>query len=575
MYDLRAFQRLKHRAGLWLVVAFLLGLVQVAHAVEWNSGKDFVWNATSGKITAFPGAGSGNVWSTASKGIGSTGPFASFPKALPFNPSPTANFKAGFTPAAMARALSPMSAITTLVGYAVIQKAVQEACLRLGGTVQSGLVWQECTYTSTEQWYSTFGNNPPPLGPWGSPAEGVAFGNTRLSGLLGTPTYVVSETRYSDTLYEACYKRSSGLGSTYCYQFTRGSGSVTPSGYKDSTPAVAEAKLSAKLSEWSQADFLYGRQNGDTVQVLDALILNGVPVDATVWSEWQTQNLNGQLQTLNPSDPSKVTINHPTETFTVRGFDSQGNPTTVSTTTKNSVSEYRTDQNGSGSPSTNINITQNTTSTTNNGPTTTVNNNTNNTTNTTTTNTGGTTPAGEVKTDCDKYPGSLGCAPASRLQDIINAINGVRDAIINKVFPAPVVNVPAPVVNVPAPVVNVQPPDLSPITSKLDELKNKPDAPTDCDKKPNSAGCADLGTPPSDEIPKRSIDLTYTPESHFGGGSCPSDKTMQIHGGPSVVIANWAPICDQVTSFVRPLLLVLAALGSLLVLAPGLREGTA
>ena len=108
--------------------------------------------------------------------------------------------------------------------------------------------------------------------------------------------------------------------------------------------------------------------------------------------------------------------------------------------------------------------------------------------------------------------------------------------------------------------------------TKLDELIDAAKK-TDCQKDPNGVGCTlDV---PTGEIPKSSINITYAAESHFGGGSCPSNKTMQIHGGPSVTVANWTVICDQINSWVRPLVLVLAAFGALMVLAPGLREGTA
>ena len=108
--------------------------------------------------------------------------------------------------------------------------------------------------------------------------------------------------------------------------------------------------------------------------------------------------------------------------------------------------------------------------------------------------------------------------------------------------------------------------------TKLDELIDAAKK-TDCQKDPNGVGCTlDV---PTGEIPKSTVNITYASESHFGGGSCPSDKTMQIHGGPSVTVANWTVICDQINTWVRPLVLVLAAFGALMVLAPGLREGTA
>ena len=113
---------------------------------------------------------------------------------------------------------------------------------------------------------------------------------------------------------------------------------------------------------------------------------------------------------------------------------------------------------------------------------------------------------------------------------------------------------------------------LDDLMTKLDQLIAKK---TDCERTPDAAGCRELGDIPTDTIPKSTIALSYSPENHFGGGSCPSNKSMTLHGGPTVVVANWDVVCDQVTTYVRPLLLVLAAFGALMVLAPGLRDGAA
>jgi hypothetical protein len=94
--------------------------------------------------------------------------------------------------------------------------------------------------------------------------------------------------------------------------------------------------------------------------------------------------------------------------------------------------------------------------------------------------------------------------------------------------------------------------------------------PDPCKENPNRVGCMETDQPTQD-IPKTSKDVTYAPESHFGGGSCPADKMLILHGGQSVKVFDWASACGYVSGYFRPLLLAIAAFVALMILAPGVK----
>lgn len=93
------------------------------------------------------------------------------------------------------------------------------------------------------------------------------------------------------------------------------------------------------------------------------------------------------------------------------------------------------------------------------------------------------------------------------------------------------------------------------------------DGETECQKNPESLACADLDTPDG-EIPKSTASVTYQVEDTFGSGSCPADVYGTING-QSVKLYDYAQTCNYVSMYVRPMLLVLCALGALFIVMPG------
>ncbi len=64
---------------------------------------------------------------------------------------------------------------------------------------------------------------------------------------------------------------------------------------------------------------------------------------------------------------------------------------------------------------------------------------------------------------------------------------------------------------------------------------------TDCDKKPNSVGCSDLGAPDNTKPTWTEKPMTYTPVD-MPGGSCPPDRNFAFHGW--LLPLHWQPACD-------------------------------
>lgn len=91
-----------------------------------------------------------------------------------------------------------------------------------------------------------------------------------------------------------------------------------------------------------------------------------------------------------------------------------------------------------------------------------------------------------------------------------------------------------------------------------------------CDKNPNVLACLELDTPEG-EIPKGTFNVTYAVENSWGNGSCPADKYATL-AGKSIKVYDWAQTCDYVATYVRPILLLLCALGALYIVMPGRAE---
>lgn len=111
-------------------------------------------------------------------------------------------------------------------------------------------------------------------------------------------------------------------------------------------------------------------------------------------------------------------------------------------------------------------------------------------------------------------------------------------------------------------------PDGTPKPDPGDKPRDKDDRDI-CDKHPDVVACQkmELDTPEG-EIPKASKAVTYSIENSWGGGSCPADVYATL-GGKTVKIYDWHESCDYIATYVRPMLLILCAIGALFIVMPG------
>ena len=109
------------------------------------------------------------------------------------------------------------------------------------------------------------------------------------------------------------------------------------------------------------------------------------------------------------------------------------------------------------------------------------------------------------------------------------------------------------------------------------ETKPKPDEETEkpateetdlCKLHPEILACQELDTP-EDEIPRSTKELTYTEDTMFsGGGSCPADSYVTLHTGQTLKVWDWQKSCNMIVTYLRPLLLVVAAYIAFMMLVP-------
>lgn len=92
-----------------------------------------------------------------------------------------------------------------------------------------------------------------------------------------------------------------------------------------------------------------------------------------------------------------------------------------------------------------------------------------------------------------------------------------------------------------------------------------------CDTLIGKLVCTDLGDAPTDEIPKTTKDLSYTPEVLFGSGACPADKVVTM-GALTVPLTNMAQTCGWLADFVKPLAILLATFSATLIVIGAPKE---
>lgn len=108
------------------------------------------------------------------------------------------------------------------------------------------------------------------------------------------------------------------------------------------------------------------------------------------------------------------------------------------------------------------------------------------------------------------------------------------------------------------------------IVSTTTSTDTKPeDERSECEKAPDSLGCAELDTPEG-EISKETKNVSFQEESLFGTGSCPANATMSFGsiGGKSATVVDWSTFCNYALP-VRGLVMALAAITGFFIILPG------
>lgn len=114
--------------------------------------------------------------------------------------------------------------------------------------------------------------------------------------------------------------------------------------------------------------------------------------------------------------------------------------------------------------------------------------------------------------------------------------------------------------------------DPNPVENPKPDGQDKPTEEQDkslCEKHPDILACSkpELDIPDG-EIPKVTKQITYAEEGGFGGGSCPSNVYANLHGKQTMVY-EWTRTCSVVSTYIRPIILLLGAMGALFILIPG------
>lgn len=92
-----------------------------------------------------------------------------------------------------------------------------------------------------------------------------------------------------------------------------------------------------------------------------------------------------------------------------------------------------------------------------------------------------------------------------------------------------------------------------------------PDPKTDCDKYPDSVGCAKLGdTPTSDQLNKKTSAVNVVPVSFAAGSACPQPLGFSVRGTAYTV--SYQPLCDKL-AVLKFLFLAMAGFIAALILA--------
>lgn len=99
------------------------------------------------------------------------------------------------------------------------------------------------------------------------------------------------------------------------------------------------------------------------------------------------------------------------------------------------------------------------------------------------------------------------------------------------------------------------------------ETKTEDDQRTQCEKEPKSLGCSGELDTPEVKVPTGTREIVFAPENlGLGSGTCPSDILWTDSLGSHAIA--FGPICSAMSTVIRPLLLVTAALLAMFIVAP-------
>jgi hypothetical protein len=104
------------------------------------------------------------------------------------------------------------------------------------------------------------------------------------------------------------------------------------------------------------------------------------------------------------------------------------------------------------------------------------------------------------------------------------------------------------------------------------ETASDPVPPVDpCVANPGSLACQGLGSlDPADDPVQQTRSLSFTPGTLATAGSCPAPYVGTIMGGHTLSF-DYQPVCDAATNYVKPLVLVFAAVAAYMIFIGGLR----
>jgi hypothetical protein len=94
---------------------------------------------------------------------------------------------------------------------------------------------------------------------------------------------------------------------------------------------------------------------------------------------------------------------------------------------------------------------------------------------------------------------------------------------------------------------------------------------TDCERDPNSISCLSSGTPDSTLPESTEREVLFVPGGLSESGTCPAPRTFNV-GGHSVSIP-FDPICNAASTYMRPLVLLLASVSAYMIFVGGLKNG--